>query len=52
MAKAKTHRRYRQDLSEVPEWLKKKRLPHRAKYLSGQRILPKGITRQGEARPT
>lgn len=39
----KTHRRYREDLSQTPEWLKKKKLPHRQKYLSGERILPKGI---------
>ena len=43
MAKAKTKRRYREDLSDVPEWLKKKKLPQRAKFLSGQRILPKNI---------
>jgi deoxyhypusine synthase len=39
----KTRRRYREDLSQTPEWLKKKKLPHRQKYLSGERILPKGI---------
>jgi deoxyhypusine synthase len=39
----KKTRRYREDLSRTPEWLKKKKLPHRQKYLSGQRILPKGI---------
>ena len=44
---AKT-RRYREDLSKTPEWLKKKKLPHRHKFLSGPRILPKGITRNGE----
>jgi deoxyhypusine synthase len=45
MAKAPTkNRRYREDLSEMPEWLRKKKLPERAKYLSGKRILPKGIT--------
>ncbi len=36
-------RRYREDLSKTPEWLKKKKLPHRHKFLSGPRILPKGI---------
>jgi deoxyhypusine synthase len=39
----KKTKRYREDLSQTPEWLKKKKLPHREKYLSGQRILPKGI---------
>src|SRR5437870_10338649 len=45
MAKAPTkHHHYREDLSEMPEWMKKKKLPHRAKYLSGPRILPKNLT--------
>jgi len=39
-----THRRYREDLSEMPDWLKKKKCPNRAKYLSGKRILPKNLT--------
>jgi deoxyhypusine synthase len=34
----------RKDPSEVPAWLVKKRYPHKAKYLSGKRLLPKGIT--------
>ena len=38
------HRRCREDLSEMPDWLKKKRCPNRDMYLSGQRILPKNIT--------
>jgi len=45
MAKKSTEqRRYREDLSEMPEWVKKKKLPNRAKYLSGKRILPKNLT--------
>jgi deoxyhypusine synthase len=45
MAKTqKAHRRYREDLSEMPDWLKKKKCPNRDKYLSGPRILPKNIT--------
>ena len=39
-----TNRRYRQDLSEMPDWLKKKTCPNRDKYLSGKRILPKNLT--------
>ena len=35
--------RYREDLSDLPDWLRKKKCPHRHKYLSGPRILPKGI---------
>jgi deoxyhypusine synthase len=45
MAKTpKVPHRYREDLSEMPDWMKKKKLPNRAKYLSGQRILPKNLT--------
>jgi deoxyhypusine synthase len=40
----KTQRRYREDLSEMPDWLKKKQCPNRDKYLSGRRILPKNLT--------
>src|SRR5512141_2610483 len=40
----KTHRRYREDLSEAPDWLKKKKCPQREKYMSGKRILPKNLT--------
>jgi len=31
-------------LPPVPEWMRKKSTPHKKKYLSGRRILPKGIT--------
>jgi len=45
MAKTTNHnRRYREDLSEMPEWLKKKKCPNRDKYLGGKRILPKNLT--------
>ncbi|MGD0013701.1 MAG: deoxyhypusine synthase [Bryobacteraceae bacterium] len=40
----KTPRRYREDLSEAPDWLRKKKCPNRDKYLAGQRILPKNLT--------
>jgi len=43
-AKTKRNTRYREDLSEMPDWLRKKRCPNRAKYLSGTRIMPKGLT--------
>src|SRR5664279_2199962 len=39
-----SQRRYREDLSEMPNWLKKKTCPNRDKYLSGKRILPKNLT--------
>jgi len=45
MAKTrKPHLRYREDLSEAPDWLRKKKCPNRGKFLSGPRIQPKGIT--------
>jgi deoxyhypusine synthase len=36
--------RVRTDLSEAPDWLLKKRCPRKGQYLSGRRILPRGIT--------
>ena len=45
MAKAqKSHHRYREDMSEMPDWLKKKKCPNRDRYLAGKRILPKNLT--------
>ncbi len=46
MIKSKRSSGYRKDLSETPDWMKKKKCPHRDKFLSGQRILPKNITGQ------
>jgi len=40
----KREHRVRQDLTELPDWLKKKKCPHKKQYLSGKRILPKGVT--------
>jgi deoxyhypusine synthase len=45
----KKHVRARPDLSETPEWLKKKQCPNREKYLSGKRILPRNITGKEKA---
>jgi deoxyhypusine synthase len=42
--KQTTQRRYREDLTEMPEWLKAKKCPHRDKFMSGKRILPKNIS--------
>jgi deoxyhypusine synthase len=39
----RTHR-LRENHAEAPDWLVQKKCPHKAKYLSGKRILPKGIT--------
>ncbi len=45
MAKTTTRNsRYREDLTEMPDWLKKKKCPNRDKYMSGKRILPKNLT--------
>src|SRR5262252_3245488 len=38
------HVRSREDVSEMPEWLKKKRCPQKDKYMSGKRIQPKNLT--------
>jgi deoxyhypusine synthase len=37
-------KRDRADLSKTPDWMKKKKLPNRARYLSGPRILPRNLT--------
>src|SRR5512136_1368339 len=42
--KTESHRRYREDLSEMPDWLKKKKCPQRDRYLSGKRIQPRNLT--------
>jgi deoxyhypusine synthase len=34
----------KKSLDETPEWLKKRECPNKSKYLSGQRILPPGLT--------
>jgi len=46
MTKAPKHKQhgYREDMSEMPDWLRKKKCPNRDRYLSGQRILPKNLT--------
>jgi len=40
----KQHRAQRQDLKNLPDWMRKRKCPQRAKYLSGKAIHPKGIT--------
>src|ERR1017187_9722929 len=44
MAKQQRTSRYREDLLDTPEWLKKKKCPHRDKFTSGKRIRPQNIT--------
>lgn len=40
----RTHVRSREDVSEMPDWMKKKRCPHKEQYMSGPRIMPKNLT--------
>jgi deoxyhypusine synthase len=42
--KTNARARYREDLLDAPDWLKKKKMPHRDRYLAGKRIMPKGLT--------
>jgi len=39
----RTHRLH-EDLSDLPDWMKQKKCPNKTKYLSGKRILPRGLT--------
>src|SRR5215831_2263559 len=44
MAKTeKKHVRSREDVSEMPEWMKEKHCPHKKKYMAGKRIMPKNL---------
>lgn len=44
MAKTlKKHVRSREDVTEMPEWMKKKRCPHKEKYMAGKRIMPRNL---------
>src|SRR6266571_1418045 len=36
--------RSREAVSEMPDWMKEKRCPHKKDYMSGQRIMPKNLT--------
>src|SRR3990172_6186227 len=40
----RAHIRSREDLSDMADWLKEKQCPHKKKYMSGKRIMPKNIT--------
>ncbi len=40
----RTHVRTREDLSEMPDWMKEKQCPHKKKYMAGKRIHPKNLT--------
>src|SRR3954462_8868628 len=36
--------RSREDISEMPEWMKEKQCPHKKQYMSGKRIMPRNLT--------
>mgnify|MGYP001766811231 CR=1 FL=1 len=40
----KREHRMRENLAETPDWLMKKKCHHKHRYLSGRRIMPRGIT--------
>jgi deoxyhypusine synthase len=42
--KTKQNHRCREDISDMPEWMKEKECPHKAKYMAGKRIMPKNLT--------
>lgn len=45
MAKPRpAHPRSREDLSDMPDWLKEKECPHKKQYMSGKRIMPRNLT--------
>lgn len=40
----RAHIRAREDVSEMPDWLKEKECPHKKQYMSGKRIMPRNLT--------
>src|SRR5437867_1816879 len=40
----RTRIRSREEVSEMPEWLKEKNCPHKKKYMAGPRIQPRNLT--------
>src|ERR1041384_359312 len=40
----RAHIRSREEVSDMPEWLKEKHCPHKKKYMAGKRIMPKNLT--------
>jgi len=44
MAKTQNkHVRSREDISEMPDWMKEKQCPHKKQYMSGKRIMPRNL---------
>src|SRR6266404_5024727 len=45
MARTERHKiRNREEVSEMPDWLKAKHCPNKKKYMAGKRIMPKNLT--------
>ena len=44
MAQKPRHARYRQDLTDLPDWLRKQKCPQRDQYLAGKLIRPANLT--------
>ena len=40
----RAHIRARENVAEMPDWLKEKECPHKKKYMAGKRILPRNLT--------
>src|SRR2546423_6080426 len=45
MARTERYRvKNREEVSEMPDWMKEKHCPHKKKYMSGKRIQPRNLT--------
>jgi deoxyhypusine synthase len=45
MARTERHKiQNREEVADMPEWMKEKHCPHKKKYMSGKRIQPKNLT--------
>src|SRR5437762_7823053 len=45
MARTERYRvKNREEVSEMPDWMKEKQCPHKKKYMAGKRIQPKNLT--------
>src|SRR2546430_540755 len=45
MARTERHKiQNREEVADMPEWMKQKHCPHKKKYMSGKRIQPKNLT--------
>src|SRR4030095_2368196 len=45
MARTERHKIHnREEVADMPDWMKEKQCPHKKKYMAGKRIQPKNIT--------